>query len=253
MVETQSLFVAEGRLSELDVLLQADELGPGATKGGQVDVTLPFRAASYISIGDPVVTRVGPDGVPSSDGEFEFYQVELACSFAAAAGCRFVEARFAVALHTEWADGAAPGGPAIAYDLFPMLIEDEQTVRVTSSGRTEIGFGFEPVSATLALPYRERVTEQVRYSSRVAAFDLRGTRPAWSFYRTQQHEIVGPHRLFMLVRKPRGSSVRATFSLSARVQFVVGGRGFAPAELVMLFRSRDRAGAVIDEPTVPLC
>lgn len=253
MVEMQSLFMAEGRLSELDVLLQAEELGPGATKGGHADVTLPFRAPSYISIGDPVVTQVRPEGVLDADAGFEFHQVELACSFAAAAGCRFVDARFAIALLTEWADGVAQGAPAIAYDLFPTLIEDPQTVKVTSSGRTEIGFGFEPVSATLALPSRERVTEQVRYSSRIAAFDLRGTQPAWSFYRTEQHEIVGPHRLFMLVRKSQGSSVRAKFSLSARVQFVMNGHGFAPAELVMLFRRRDRVGAVTDEPSVPLC
>jgi hypothetical protein len=126
-------------------------------------------------------------------------------------------------------------------------------VTVTSAVKPEISFGYEPVSAKLALPSRERVTEQIRYASRIAAFDLRGTRPAWNFYRTEQHEINGPQRLFILVRKPRGSSVRAAFSLSARVQFVLGGHGFSPAELVMLFRSRDRAGAVTDQMRVPLC
>jgi hypothetical protein len=258
MVDDPALFVAEGMVSELDVLLLAEELGPGATKGGQVDLTLPFRAPSYISIGDPVVARLesgvgAPPELRRQASEFDFYQVELACSFSAAPGCRFLDARFEVALDTVWADGPEQAGEAIAYDLFPVLIEDARTVTVTSAVKPEFSFGYEPVSAKLALPSRERVTEQIRYASRIAAFDLRGTRPAWSFYRTEQHEINGPQRLFILVRKPRGSSVRAAFGLSARVQFVLGGQGFSPAELVMLFRSRDRAGAVTDEMTVPLC
>lgn len=144
-------------------------------------------------------------------------------------------------------------GEAIAYDLFPVLMEDAQTVTVTSAVKPEISLAYEPVSAKLSLPSWERVTQQIRYASRIAAFDLRGTRPAWSFYRTEQHEINGPQRLFMLVRKPRGSNVRAAFSLSARAQFVVGGQGLSPTELVMLFRSRDRSGAVTDELKVPLC
>jgi hypothetical protein len=57
----------------------------------------------------------------------------------------------------------------------------------------------------------------------------------------------------MLVRKPRHSTVRATFSLNARVQFVRGGYGFSPVELVMLFRQRDRTGALADELATALC
>jgi hypothetical protein len=253
-----ALFVAEGQPSELDMLFLAEELGPGATKGGQVDLTMPFRTPSHFSIGEPIVFPVEPEtAAPASTGHeldaFEFYQVQLACSFAAAAGCRFTDARFAVTLHTVANSEQGTSADAIAYDLFPQLLEDATTVTITSTIKPEISFGYEPVSAKLSLPSRERVEEQIRYSSRVVAFDLQGTNPAWSFYRTDQHEISGPQRLFMLVRKPRHSTVRATFSLNARVQFVRGGYGFSPVELVMLFRQRDRTGALADELATALC
>src|SRR5262249_21146970 len=156
------------------------------TKGEQSDLTLPFRATSQISIGDPVVAVLEPTSATASQvwpqlADFEFHQVELACSFAAAAGCRFTDARFSVVLHTGWNDGGQRPGEAIAYDLFPVLLEDAQTVTVPSTAKPEVSFCYEPVSATLSLPSREKISEQVRYSSRVAAFDLRGTCPGWTF------------------------------------------------------------------------
>lgn len=248
------LFVAEGQPSELDVLLMAEELGPGADKGGHADLTMPFRSPSHISIGDPIAQALG-DGYAARQQapDQEFFQVQLACSFQAAPGCRFEDARFAVALTTESAGDGAAAGTAIAYDLFPLLLEDARTVKTTTSIKPELSFAFEPVSGTVTLPSREKVEESIRYTSRVVAFDLQGSRPAWSFQRTGQHEISGPQRLFMIVRKPRGTRVRAAFSLTAHVRFVLYGRGFAPVELTMLFRDRDRSTVLTDEPSVVLC
>ena len=257
----ESLFVAEGHLSEVDVTLLAEELGPGAVKGGQADLSLPFRNPSYFSIGNPVAVPV-PElpGMPAElrhqFEDYEFHQVLLACSFQAAPSCRFTDARFAVSLITKAEvpeRGQVPMPDAVAYDIFPQLIEDSRTVKITTAIKPEISFGYEPVTATLSLPSRERVEEQIRYTSRVVAFDLQGTKPAWSFQRTDQHEISGPQRLFLLVRKPRSSTVTATFSLQARVEFIFAGHRFAPSELVMLFRRRDQSGALTDEPTTPLC
>ena len=58
--ESPTLFIAEGQPSELEVLLLAEELGPGATKGGQADLTLPFRVPSHISIREPIMCAVEP-------------------------------------------------------------------------------------------------------------------------------------------------------------------------------------------------
>lgn len=259
MADEEPLVVAEGRLSELDVLLLAGEMGPGAIKGGHGDLTMPFRAPSLISIGDPIASPlVAPSPTTAAlPGEYEFYQVQLVCSFQAASGCRFTDARFAVEPSTvDDGTGSRPAETtdAIACDMFPLSVEDAQTVKVTSTMPTsEFSFGFEPLGATLSLPSRQRVRESIEYRSRIVAFDLHGTRPAWSFHRTDQHEIVGAQRLFLLVRKPRGTQVHATFSLSAHVQFVVGGRGFAPVELVMLFRRRGRDMLLDDAPALALC
>lgn len=85
----ESLFVVEGHLSEIDLTLLAEELGPGAVKGGQADLSLPFRNPSYFSIGTPVAVPV-PEmpGMPvelrTQFEAYEFHQVLLACSFQAA-------------------------------------------------------------------------------------------------------------------------------------------------------------------------
>jgi hypothetical protein len=261
MGKEQSLFVAEGRISEVDLLLLEEELGPGADRGTQGEVALPFREPSYVSIGEPVVTRLEPHGGIPADlarqfDEYEFHQVQLVCSFQAAAGCRFTRARFTTELVTESKDdgGRAAASQAIAYDLFPRLLEEARTITIASQRwGMDLSFGFEPVEATVTLPSRESTEEQIRYTSRVEAFDLRGTRPAWRFIRTEQREISGPQRLFMVVRKPRGTVVRASFGLTATAQFMLGGHGFTPADLVMLFRSRRRSGELTDQPSTALC
>lgn len=259
MDQQPQLLVAEGMADEVDVLLMTEELGPGATKGAHSDLSLPFRSPSYISIGDPVVSRVAPEQTAQlheQDNRYEFHQVQLACSFQSAPGCRFTQARFMVELLTV--DGGAVSrmagtGDAIAYDLFPRLVEDPQTVTVTSATKPEISLGFDSLSATLSLPSRERVVEKVRYSSRITAFDLQGSHPAWQFLATDQHEIGGSQRLFMLVRKPKGTTVQARFRLTAQVQFIIGGIGLAPIELVMVFRRRGRDAVLEDSPVLPLC
>lgn len=247
---TDPLFVASGAPSELDALLVEEELGLSGVRHGTGEVALPLRDPSHISIGEPLALPLEdvPGAIAERYPDAEFWQVGLACSFQAAAGCRFTSARLGVELST------VDGGEAVAVDMFPMLIEEERTVTVTSSTvGAGVSFGFDPVTADLTLPSRERLTEMVRYSGRVVAFGLGGDRPAWSFQRTEQREIAGSHRLYLLVRKPRGATVQARFTLTARVEFVIGGRGFAPTDLVMLFRRRSRAGELVDAPTVPLC
>lgn len=247
---TEPLFVASGAPSELDALIVEEEPGLSGVRHGTGEVALPLRDPSHISIGQPMALPLKdlPDAIAERYPDTEFWQVALACSFQAAAGCRFTGARLGIELST------VDGGEAVAVDMFPTLIEEERTVTVTSSTLgADISFGFDPVDANVTLPSRERLTEMVRYTGRVVAFGLGGDRPAWSFQRTDQREISGPHRLFLLVGKPRGTAVQARFTLTARVEFMIGGRGFAPTDLVMLFRRRSRTGELVDAPTVPLC
>ncbi|GLZ79564.1 hypothetical protein Afil01_43710 [Actinorhabdospora filicis] len=244
---TEELFVASGAPSELDALLVEEELGLAGVRHGVGEVALPLRDPSHISIGEPLALPLDdvPAQIADAHPDAEFWQVGLSCSFQAAPGSRFADARLGVELST------VDGGGAVAMDMFPTLIEEQRTVTVTSTAG-QASFGFDAIGAELSLPTREQTTELIRYSGRVVAFGLGGDRPAWSFQRTEQREIAGPHRLYLLVRKPRGTAVHARFTLSARVEFVIGGRGFAPTDLVMLFRKRTRTGELVDAPTVPL-
>ena len=126
MSDAEPLFVAEGRPSELDILTLEDELGPGAVKGAHGELDLPFREPSYFSIGDPVVWPVSDLADPELQLQahaYEFHQVQLTCSFQAASG-RLSEARFTVDLTARGPAGAGlPAEDAIAYDMFPALLE----------------------------------------------------------------------------------------------------------------------------------
>jgi len=262
----QTLFEGEGQLAEEDVLFLEVTSGirpPVRDASGKI--TTLFRAKSYFSIGEPIVLPLAqlltergeaiPAEIKLQMQQFDFYQVELACSFQTAPGCRFHDARFALTLQTLPYDSQASpqSGKAIAYDLFPRTLEDERPVRIKRSFAPEIKLNFDSASSSLALPLFERTEEFVSYTARVEAFDLRGTQPAWSFTRTASHEIGGPQKLFMVVRKPKDAQVKAIFSLSAHVQFVIGKIALDPFPLIWLFRRHDTRATITDEPAVPLC
>lgn len=257
------LFEAEGELPEEAFDLLEEKSGiPILRSVGMING--PFRAKSRFSIGEPVVLPLAKllsahkNKLPADIGlqmrQYEFYQVQLACSFEAASNCRFHDARFALALETISTNPteAVPGN-AIAYDLFPLKFEEEYKVSVKRSLNPEIKFSFDPFSSSLALPLFERTEEYATYSSRIEAFDLQGTEPAWRFSRTTSHEIGGSQKLFMIVRKPKGTQVRAIFTLSASVNFVLGNMVLDPFPLLFLFRRSGASSTLSDAPSYPLC
>ena len=264
----QPIFLhGEGQLSEEDVLFLAEESGLGTVKGAAGEISTNLRAKSYFSIGEPIVLPLAQ--LLTERGEaisadirlqmqhYDFYQIQLACSFQPAPSCRFHDARFALTLQTVPVDTNGitqlVPGKAIAYDLFPLRIEDEYKVTIKRSFNPEIKFNFDPVTASLALPLYDRTEEYITYTSRIEAFDLQGAQPAWSFTRTVTHEIGGPQKLFMVIRKPKGTQVEATYRLTARVQFMIGTIALDPYPLIMFFRRRDPQSVISDVPTIPLC
>jgi hypothetical protein len=260
------LFYGEGLLSEEDVLFLEEEQGIVAERGAFGEISSLFRSRSFISIGDPIVLPFAQ--LLTERGEavsaaiklqmlsYDFYLVQLACSFQAAPNCRFHDARFSLELQTSPSDisvlEASPGN-AIAYDLFPLKLEDERKVRVTWSFHPELKFTFDPISSSLTLPLYDRESEYVTYTSRVEAFDLQGTQPAWKFVRTASHDISGPQKLFMTLRKPKGTQVKAIFSLTAHVQFLIGRVVLNPYPLKLLFRGNEDQSTITDAPSAPLC
>lgn len=264
--EPGELFLVEGQLAEDEIVFLEETHGLDTTKSVTGEIATPFRAQSYFSIGNPIVLPLYellatrgealPADIRLQLHSYEFWQIQLTCSFQAAPGCRFHDARFSLDLQTvpiqpnNTMQGVQQN--AIAYDLFPLKLEDECKINVKYGFNPEIKFDFNPVSSSLALPIYERAKEYIVFNSRVEAFDLQGTRPAWSFTRTANHEISGPQRLFMIVRKPKGTQVKATFNLATRVQFMIGNIPLDPSPLVMVFR-RQNSQSVITDATILLC
>jgi len=262
--EQPDLFSIDGQLSEEDALFLEETRGISSVRGASGEIVSRFRAKSYFSIGDPIVlsltrliTECGhalPADIRLQMPDYEFYQIQLACSFQAAPGCRFHDARFALTLQTVPDDPALPTqtalSRAIAYDLFPLRLEDGRKVTIKRSLNPEIKFNFDSVSSSLTLPLCDRAEDYIIYTSYIEAFDMQGTQPAWQFMRTKSHEIGGPQKLFMILRKPKGTYVKARFSLSASVQFMIGNIALNPLPLVM---RRNPQSVITDMPMVSLC
>ena len=257
--DQSELFEVEGQLAEVDAIFLEETTGIGSVTRSVGEIATPFRAKSYISIGVPIVHSFAK--ILATQGEsitadiqlqtkqYEFYYTELTCSFDAGPGCRFHDARFALELQTVPSN---PNNDAIAYDLFPLKVEDESKVSIKRSLSLQFTFSPDPSLSAISLPLYEGSEEYITYKGHIEAFDLRGTQPAWRFVRTHVHEIGGAYKLFMIIRKPKGSSVKAILSLTAHVQFMVGMMPLDPLPLVMFFRY-GKNQPVIDKPTIPLC
>lgn len=252
------LFEGEGEFSEEgQQLLEA--LG-----GESVRAVYPIRGKNRVSIGVPIslpltelLLRRGQDlpaDIQLQVRDFEFFQIQFACSFEAGTNYRFHDARFQLALETQPAgSGSTSLPPAIAYDLFPLQLEDPRQVSIKRSLTPEVTFHFDPLAGSVSVPLYEREEAFLHYTSRLRAFDLQGTHPAWSFARTHAHEIGGPQKLFMILRKPRGTQVYASFSITASVEYVIGQVVLDPLPLLFFLRRRNATSTPTESPGYPLC
>ncbi len=262
-----ALFEVEGQLSEEEALFLEESTGIGSVSRSVGEIATPLRARSFVSIGEPIVYDLTKflakcaDPVPADiqlqTKHYEFYQVQLSCSFQAASGCRFHDARFALRLETLPDNPNKPAqaslGNAIAYDLYPQKVEDEYKVSIKRGINPQLTLTSDPFSPGISLPLYEGTEEYIVYKGYIEAFDLQGTQPAWSFTRTSSHEIGGPYKLFLVIRKPKGTQVKASLSLTTHVQFMIGKLALDPLPLVMIFRRGRNNPVIVDNPTVPLC
>ena len=261
------LFEVEGQLSEEDALFLEESTDIGSASRSVGEIATPLRARSFVSIGQPIVhdltkllakrTDPVPADIQLQMKYYEFYQVQLTCSFQAALGCRFHDARLSLCLETLPDNPKVPAQPslgnAIAYDLYPQKVEDDYKVSIKRSINPQLTLTSDPSSPGISLPLYEGREEYIVYKGYIEAFDLQGTQPAWSFTRTYSHEIGGPYKLFLVIRKPKGTLVKATLSLEAHVQLMIGKIALDPLPLIMTFRRSRNNPVVVDKPIVPLC
>src|SRR5437868_8114444 len=132
-----TFFDVEGQLAEEDIHFLEELVNVNPALRSIKQIGMPFRAKSHVSIGTPGLAiplsklfkesgNALPIDIQLQTKLYEFYQVQLTCSFSAASGCRFHDARFALDLHTI-PDNPNPSAQAIrdyaiAYDLFPLKV-----------------------------------------------------------------------------------------------------------------------------------
>jgi hypothetical protein len=253
-----TLFEAEGQINEIDALLLEKKYNVGPVRRAEGETSVRFRERSRFSIADPLAYSIEkllrpeqlPSSIQSDMNKFEFYMTRLACSFDPAEGCRFHDARFEIKLFTVPTDPAALPGEAIAYDLSPMKSEDKRIITDNYKLSPEIEINKE---VSLTLPFYEKSIQYTSNTSYLEAVNPQGPNPEWKFTHTSLHRISGSQLLFMLVRKPKGTHVQATFQLKVHAQFLIG--DWAPEDLIPLSIRIRRRGSppAITDPTVPLC
>ena len=264
------LFQVEGNINEANIRILERKYGLSPTRQADGKIATPFRGQSSFFIGDFVPISLN-DFVEKSQRlslaeikseikrqakTYEFFPVRLACSFDPADGCRFHSARFDISLQTTPISPGSATQPsqeqAIAYDLAPLKCEDNRETTKTKTGwGIKVGGDSFPFGVTT--PSRQQSTTYGSNTSYVEAINLQGSQPGWKFARTLTHEISGVQELFMLIRKSKGTQVKATFSLTVQVQFLIGGKALDELlPLVTIFR-RPGSSATVMDPTAFLC
>lgn len=223
------------------------------SRGASAEIPAPFRAKSYISIGEfatfPLSSSQVSSEIAMQMDKYEFYSVHLFCSFEPAYGCRFFDGRFGITMNTS---GSSAGhGEAIAYDLYPRLVEDTLTISRKYSVSADMSFDIGIASPRFA-GEQEQSKDFIIYSSKIIASGLRTNTVAWRFMRTASHEIIGPQELFMLVRKPKNSQIWGIMRLAAQLEVITSMGPFGPFPL-LFSRRGDAEPLLADLPSVPLC
>jgi len=270
------LFVGEGKISEDDLLelkveLEVDYHHPSGRNTnreafGEADISSAtvMNTKNRFMIGDPVPLSLerflaisGQSNladIQAAMKDYEFCPRQLICSFVPAPGYRFHDAYFEITLQTLPINATAPPlavrEQAMAYALFPEKSEDQIKHTTTTGGSLTFTLDGKLSSS---VPFPSKSTEGSANVSYIEAFGSQSTQPGWRFTRTPFREISGEYTLLILVRKPKGTRVQASFSLTAHLQFLYGSTPLKKLlSLVMFFRRRG-SSATITDPTVQLC
>jgi hypothetical protein len=229
-------------------------IGPG------IEITTLFRDKSYASIGEPIIFPLDqilaasntklPADVQLQRKEYDFYSVQLACSFKAASGCRFHDARFEFTLYNPDMPNLPASHHPLIYDLAPELVEDEQKVSRKYNINPDVKLDFTVAKAEGSTVGYEHLSEYMVYHGRIEADGLQGSKGGWTFTRTRQHEIGRSQRLFTIIRKPKKTRAIMQFGLAARVEAITNFGPIGPLPLTFIFHHKGNTPHNLSEPEV---
>jgi hypothetical protein len=191
-------------------------LEPKQTKKGSA--TPSFK--SKITLGEPLTQAIRKDAAESDPDlqqflqqqskQWNFFAVQLACTFTANSGEQFEQAFIKVALS---ATGAASAAPPIAWSMRPFKL----TQKIDSPGKVELGaeLKFGPVVSVepiVKVPVPAKVTVYLQ------AYNELQADPYWRFKATSGQVIEGGQRLHMVVRVPKNVEAKGAVSVEADIK-----------------------------------
>jgi hypothetical protein len=207
---------AAGVRFEINLLEEAD----GTRRSG-------LRRGNRISFGAPAIYDLlallaangaeVPYDLRRERDRYEFWLLRLACTLHPSPGSALSWFDLQVALEEAAAgtglDETDPADPPLAYDLYPSEVTDK--VRVQHTARIAPRLEFEEVTASLgedALTLRYQ-----RLEPRITAFGKREQRAYWRFAPGAGHHVAeGIKEMDLIVRRRRGTRVRATLLVAGR-------------------------------------
>lgn len=148
---------------------------------------------------------------------YDFYLLDLSCSFLPDPDCEFVWARFGVELNA-YADGKRLKEKPIAYDMYP----DEVFNEITIKNEMAFSSNFKINPSILNIEEGLKITdskEYAHYEPEITAFGIRTSNVAWDFKATSRKYINGNIRkLMIIVQTQKNSNIKGRFLIGAEIK-----------------------------------
>ena len=176
---------------------------------------------SRVLLGEPVTMAIRADAaetdldlkqfIEEQSKQWNFFAVQLACTFAAGEGEQFEQAFIKVALS---ATGTASAEPPVAWSMRPLKLTEKTDV----SNKLELGaeLKFTPLASVKPTVSMERkgASETVF----LQAYNELRADPYWRFKANSGPAIEGAQRMHMVVRVPLGAEARGAVNVEVDIK-----------------------------------
>ena len=221
-------------INETEIVLVEIPLGISASEGSLLKndnkvIKALFGKENKVSIGQPesynifnYLNQKGeniPWNIQEKSDRFDFYLVNISCSFLPDLGCYFTWARLGIILSAVINDKITNVSPTVI-DMFPTEILQESKFEKTFSLSSSLNLEFFSVKGVLGTDNKKTKTEGIIYQPELISFGIGSSEVAWQFSATNEKGIWGNKSgLTLLVRTLKHSSIHGQFELSVRLNY----------------------------------
>ncbi len=201
---------------------------------GEGEINAIFGRKNKVAVGVPyyenLVSRLVeekqeiPHEIRQMMDDHDFHFVSLSCSFRPDNRCRFIWARFGVELNAVSKEsGELLEERPIAYDMFPDEVLSETKCKKDTNFSPKLKFDFGAIKTEIEPIEVSTEKEFLIYEAQIFAFGIKRPSVAWDFKSTAEKGVWGNKRdLLLIVKTPKGSTVKGSFLLGAEVEVNVG-------------------------------